>query len=282
MTALQRGQRLGSYVVEDLLGQGGMAEVYRATHTTLERHDAIKVLNPALNVDPTFPLRFEREAKTSARLRHPNIITVYDFGEQGDIAYLAMELATGGTFQERVGRFPTLVEAVEALEPICNAIEYAHSQGVIHRDLKPENILLDETQRRLLADFGLARIAAESIDLAESGLIVGTPQYMSPEQAMAAKVDHRADIYALGFIAYAAITGRVPYDARTFFGVIQQHLKSPPPSIAAVLPGIPAALDAAIRRATAKRPEDRFNRAAEFYAALRDAAETARDQRPRW
>jgi tRNA A-37 threonylcarbamoyl transferase component Bud32 len=277
MPILSNGQRLGVYVVGEMIGQGGMAEVYRATHGTLDREVAIKVLNPTFNSDPTFPLRFLREAKASARLNHPNIITVYDFDEKGEIAYLVMELATGGTFAERTRRFVTLSEAVEALAPVFDAVQYAHRQGIVHRDIKPDNVLLTEQLRPLLADFGLARIQSESLDVDEVGLILGTPYYMAPEQVLAEDVDGRADVYALGILTYAIVAGRVPFDGGTFTAIAQQHLKSPPPSVRAVVPDAPERLDAAIRKATAKRREDRFDTVADFYAELKQAAAEAPD-----
>ncbi len=279
MTILYSGQRLGAYAVEDLLGTGGMAEVYRATHTTLERPVAIKVINPSFNADPTFLLRFLREAKAVARLSHPNIITVYDFGEQGELAYLVMEIATGGTFKERARRFRTLAEAVEELAPIGDALEYAHRNGIVHRDLKPINLLITEEERLLLADFGLARVASESLDLGDTdgGMILGTPYYMAPEQALGEDVDPRADIYAFGILTYEVLAGRVPYDGTTALAVLQQHLKAPPPSIRAVIPQAPERLERAIARATAKRRGDRFDSASQFIEELRQAAREAPD-----
>ncbi|HZQ35430.1 MAG TPA: DUF6529 family protein [Dehalococcoidia bacterium] len=279
MAILYTGQRLGSYAVEDLLGTGGMAEVYRATHTTLERPVAIKVINPSFNADPTFLLRFMREAKAVARLSHPNIVTVYDFGEQGELAYLVMEIATGGTLKERARRFRTLAEAVEELAPIGDALEYAHRNGIVHRDLKPINLLITEEERLLLADFGLARVASESLDLGDTdgGMILGTPYYMAPEQALGEDVDQRADIYAFGILTYEVLAGRVPYDGTSALAVMQQHLKAPPPSIRAVIPQAPETLERAIARATAKRREDRFDSAAQFVGELRQAAREAPD-----
>jgi hypothetical protein len=277
MAILRSGQRLGVYVVQEQIGSGGMAEVYRATHATLDREVAVKVLNPTFNSDPTFPLRFLREAKASAKLNHPNIITVYDFDEKGEIAYLVMELATGGTFSDKSRALTTLNEAIDALAPVFDAVQYAHRQGVVHRDIKPDNVLLTDQERPLLADFGLARIQSESLDVDEVGLILGTPYYMAPEQVRAEDVDGRADVYALGILAYAVVAGRVPFDGSSFTAIAQQHLKSPPPSIQAVVPQTPDRLDAAIRRATAKRPDERFATAADFYAELKAAAAEAPD-----
>lgn len=278
MAILQTGQRLGAYVIAHLLGRGGMAEVYEGSHDTLERQVAIKVINPAFQEDPTFPLRFRREAKACARLSHPNIITVYDFDERGDIAYLAMELARGGSYQEHARQLTTLSQVVNAISPVCDALGYAHDRGIVHRDIKPDNILITEDARPLLADFGLARIQSESLDVSEVGMILGTPYYMAPEQILAEDVvDQRADIYALGILTYTLIAGEVPYRGDTFTAIAQQHLKAPPPSIAAAVDGIPASLDAAIRRATAKRTADRYATVAEFITALRAAAAEAPD-----
>jgi serine/threonine protein kinase len=277
MTVLEPGRRLGPYRIEGVLGRGGMAEVYRGVHTTLERDVAIKVLNPDLNADPTFPLRFLREAKTVARLNHPNIVTIYDFGEIGELAYLVMELATGGTLHDQARYYRTLSQVVAGLAPVGEGLQYAHDRDIVHRDIKPINILLNDEQRPLLADFGLARVVSESLDATEAGYILGTPQYMAPEQAGDDPVDHRADIYALGIITYQLIAGRVPYDGPSFYAIIDQHRSAPPPSIRAIAPSAPPALDAAIRRATAKRPQERFPRVMDFIGELQHAAADAPD-----
>src|SRR5579883_2697204 len=275
MPVLECGQRLGSYRIEGILGRGGMAEVYRATHLALERDVAIKILSPALNADPTFLLRFAREAKTVARLDHPHIVTVHDYGEEGELAYLVMQLAEGGTLRDRARTFCTLGDVVEGIAPVAEALAYAHDRGVIHRDLKPINVLIDAQGRPLLADFGLARLLQESLDYSEVEGGAGTPNYMAPEQALGGVLDQRVDIYALGIVAYELLTGRAPYAGPTPYLIIQRHLTEPPPSIHAVLPDAPARLDAAIQRATSKRSSDRYDTAVAFLADLRRAAAEA-------
>ncbi|GEM_PF-1653654 len=272
---LHEGQRLGGYRIEGIIGRGGMAEVYRATHLALEREVAIKVLSPALNADPTFLLRFAREAKAVARLQHPHIVTVHDYGEEGRFAYLVMQLTEGGTLRDQAQQFATLGDVVEGLAPIAEALAYAHGRGVIHRDIKPVNVLIDEHGRPLLADFGLARVLRESLDYTEVEGGAGTPNYMAPEQALGGAVDRRVDIYALGIVAYELITGHTPYAGPTPYLIIQRHLNAPPPSIRAALPDAPEKLDAAVRRATSKRPDDRYDSAVAFLADLRQAAAEA-------
>ncbi|MFN8558026.1 MAG: serine/threonine-protein kinase [Dehalococcoidia bacterium] len=264
-------------MVGRLLGRGGMAEVYAGRHVSLDREVAIKVMNPAFHADPTFPLRFEREARAIAHLQHPNIITLYDYGEQGEIAYLVLELAPGGALEDRLDEITTLGMVADRLTPICDALQHAHDRGVVHRDLKPENVLLRADLQPLLSDFGLARIASETLDLTEAGTMLGTPYYMSPEQIMGEPADHRSDIYSLGIITYRLVAKRIPYDGRTFYAIVQQHLKDPPPSLRALRPDAPTDLDALIVRATAKRPEDRFASVRDFLAAVQGAAARAPD-----
>ena len=276
MAILRPGDRLGAYVIEGWLGRGGMAEVYRARHEVLNRPVAIKVLNPAFRADPTFPLRFRREARTVARLRHPNIVTLYDYGEQGGVSYLVMELATGGTLEDQLWRLATLADVVERLTPVGEALQYAHDRGVIHRDVKPINVLIDEHGRPLLADFGLARVADETLDVdVDDGLVEGTAHYMPPEEVTGGVVDRRADIYALGITTYQALTGRLPYDGPSAEAVLAQHVSAPPPSVAEALPDAPPSLDGAVRRAVAKRPADRFDQVRAFVGELRQAATEA-------
>lgn len=277
MAVLEPGQRLGAYVIDELVGRGGMAEVYRARHAALDRAVAIKVLNPEFAVDPTFPLRFLREARAVAKLSHPHIITVHDFDERGDVAFLVMELAEGGTLRDRARAITTLGAAVEALRPVCAALQYAHEQGVVHRDVKPINVLVAADSRPLLADFGLARLATESLDFTQTESVFGSPSYMAPEQALGAAVDRRADVYALGVMTFEIVTGQVPYRGPTAFAVIEQHVNAALPSVREIIPEAPAALDVVIGRAMAKRPEDRFPTVEAFATALEDAARGAAD-----
>src|SRR5215208_5543834 len=277
MPMLRPGDRLGAYVIEQWIGAGGMAEVYRARHETLDRLVAVKVLNRAFAADPTFPLRFRREARTVARLNHPNIVTLHDYGEQGGLSYLVMALAEGGTLDDAVRRLSTLAEVVESLAPVGDALQYAHDQGVVHRDVKPINVLIDEGGRPLLADFGLARVADETLDadLDDEDLIEGTAHYMAPEQATGGVVDRRADIYALGISTYQALTGALPYEGPSVQAVLAQQVSAPPPSLSETLPEAPPALDGAVRRATAKRPDDRFDQVSAFVGELQRAATEA-------
>jgi len=272
MPMFASGHRLGPYVVGDLLGTGAFAEVYAARHEALDRDVAIKVLNPRFNNDPTFALRFLREARVSARLTHQNIIRVYDFDQTGKVAYLVMELAPGGTLSDRIREFATLGEAIEALGPVFDSVEFAHTHGVVHRDIKPDNVLISARLDPLLSDFGIARIRSETFDAEDDGVIVGTPYYMAPEQVEGKDVDARTDIYALGILVFRLLAGRFPFRGSNVDSVLYQQLMVALPRLDEAVPSLPAAVDAAVRRATAKDRTERFASAAAFYAALRDAA----------
>jgi len=177
------GQRLGQYQVVSLLGKGGMAAVYRARQISIERDVAIKVISPELAATENFVRRFQREAQTIASLSHPNIIKVFDFGQQGDIVYLVMELMTGSNLSEYIRRGALSVEQTgQLLSQIAAALDYAHSRGIIHRDLKPQNILMDNNGNAFLTDFGIAKLMRETTALTQTGSVLGTPAYMAPEQ----------------------------------------------------------------------------------------------------
>jgi serine/threonine-protein kinase len=248
-----------------------MASVYRAYEATLDRYVAVKVLPAEFLHDPTFAERFQREAKVIARLEHPNIIPIYAYGidEEQRIPWMAMRLVPGGALSAIVrgsGRRLPFERSIAILRGVAEALDYAHAKGVVHRDVKPQNILLDEAERVYLADFGIAKMVESSAGLTQTGMISGTPQYMAPEQATAATVDHRADIYALGIVAFEMFTGRVPFVADTPVAILMKHVSEamPLPSTAEV----PEALMRPVLKSTSKRAEDRWPTASAFVRAL--------------
>ena len=271
------GMTLGPYRVVERIGRGGMASVYRAYHPGLDRYVAIKVLPEFLAEDPSYHERFQQEARSVARLKHPNIVEVFDFGYQEDLAYLVMELVDGGTLADQVGRPMELIKVVEILSQLAGALDYAHAQGILHRDIKPSNILIRKDGTPVLGDFGLARMVGPMRRLTSSGTVMGTPEYMSPEQAEDEPIAAASDRYSFAVVAYEMLTGRVPFEATTPAAVLlSQVTKSMPPT--RELKGeLSAHLEGALRRGLAKRPENRYPSAAEFVAALQPAAWPSRD-----
>lgn len=265
------GQTLDRYVIDELIGQGGMATVYRARQPQLERDVAVKVMLPSLAADPVFQERFRREAQASANLRHPNILTVYDYGETEDrLLYLVVDCVRGGTLRERLSGPLPLAETVEIAAQVAEALEYAHRRGIIHRDVKPSNILLTRDGHPLLTDFGLVKPIQSDRRITASGVLTGTPDYMAPEQVQGAEVDGRADIYALGVTLYEMLTGQHPYEGETPVSVIIKHIQEPMPCPSNHNPAVPPALDEIVARATAKDPDARYQRAGEMARALRN------------
>jgi len=251
-----------------------MARVYRALDTLLQRQVAIKVLAAQLSLDPEFVRRFEREASTAANLRHPAIVTVYDVGEQDGLYYIAMEYVSGRSLHAVLEERSTLGlgYAVSLLEPVARALDYAHGQSAVHRDIKPHNILVDRDGRVLLTDFGIAQTPdSDGERLTRTGIFMGTPEYISPEQAEARRVDGRSDLYALGVVAYEIITGRVPFSGATP-QLIVAHAQLPPPPPTSVLAHLPGELDEVLAKALAKRPERRYPTGQELVDALRAVA----------
>jgi formylglycine-generating enzyme required for sulfatase activity/outer membrane protein assembly factor BamD (BamD/ComL family) len=265
------GQTLGQYRIMEKIGRGGMADVYKAFQPRLERYVAIKVLPPALARDETFLERFKREARAVASLRHPNILTIHDYGEQEGLTYLVMEYVEGGTLKQRLGQPLDIQWAAEIIGRVGDALAYAHRRGVIHRDVKPANVLMQEEDWPLLTDFGLAKMVEQSVQLTKSG-IVGTPEYMSPEQGQGLEIDERTDIYSLGIVLYEMVTGRKPFEADTPIAVLLKHVGAPLPLPRQVNPGIPEPIELVILKAMAKSPEDRFQRMGEMVRALEEAA----------
>ena len=280
------GQSLGRYHILEQLGEGGMATVYKAYDTRLERDVAVKVIR----IDQFAPAvlerilkRFEREAKALARLTHSNIVHVNDYGEQEGVPYLVMDYLPGGTLKQRLGKPMPWQAAVKLLLPVAEALDYAHSQNIIHRDIKPSNILLTQNDQPMLTDFGIAKIleSGETAELTGTGMGVGTPEYMAPEQINARSVDQRADIYALGVVLYEMVTGRKPFQADTPMAVMIMQARDPLPPPRQFVPDLPESMERMLFKALAKNPEDRYQNMSEFAKALDGLASVSPSPKPK-
>jgi serine/threonine protein kinase len=262
-------RRIASYTLLEPIGHGGMAVVYRARQDSLERTVAVKILSENLAASPEFMERFRREARTAANLRHPNVITVFDFGQdERGVPYLVLEYIEGPTLADLMDsglddhRIPGLLDQIAA------GLDYAHARGVIHRDIKPGNVLMTDDGRAVLADFGLAWLL-EGAHLTLTGGVIGTPEYMAPEQAGGEKIDHRVDVYALGVMLYEMLVGERPFVSETPIGVLLQHLRDAPPSVLEARPDLPLGVGEVIARALAKEPSERYASAGELASAFR-------------
>lgn len=270
--SVREGMTLGSYRVLERIGRGGMASVFRAHHVGLDRYVAIKVLPDFFAEEEVYRERFEHEARAIGRLKHPNILEVFDFGQDDGVTYIVTELVEGGTLEDRLGAPMELEDVVRILEPLASALDYAHARGILHRDIKPSNILLHTDGTPVLADFGLAKMAASTRRITAVGMVMGTPEYMSPEQAADLSIGPASDRYSFAIVAYQMLTGRVPFDAETPAAVLLSHVTRPMPATQELRGEVSAHLEDVLRRALAKRPEDRFPSAASFVAALKPAA----------
>ena len=275
---VREGVTLGPYRVMERIGRGGMAAVYRAYHPGLDRYVAIKVLPDFFADDPSYQERFQQEARSVARLKHPNILEVFDFGYEDGNAYLVLELIEGGTLGDRIGKPMELREVIQLLEPIASALDHAHAHGILHRDIKPSNILLQKDGTPVLADFGLAKMAGSMRRLTGSGTVMGTPEYMSPEQAADDPVGPSSDRYSLAVVAYELLTGRVPFQADTPAAVLLAQVTKAMPATRELRGELSAHIEDALRRGLAKIPEDRYDSAAAFVAALKPAAWPSRNR----
>lgn len=259
-------RQIGAYQLLELLGRGGMAVVYKALQPALQRHVAIKVLHPQFVNAEGFRARFQKEAETVARLEHPNILPIYDYGQAEDGPYIVMPLITGGTLREWLGRSVPLDQALRVFSRVLAGVEYAHTRQppIIHRDIKPTNILMRDGDWPLLADFGLARILEPSTQHSGASGIAGTPEYMSPEQCTDHAVDHRSDLYAMGIVLYKVLTGRVPFQGASPTEVMLQQVREAVPSVRLFNPHLSPAWDDVVQRSLAKNPDERYSTAVEM------------------
>ncbi len=264
----------GRYQIEAILGQGGMSTVYKAKDLNLQRTVAIKLIHAHLSNDSTFVRRFEQEAAAVAQLRHPNIIQVYDFNHEGDVYYMVLEYVPGRTLKEwlkiltEAKREIPLTETTRIMISVCEAVAYAHQQGMVHRDLKPANLMLDPKGKPILMDFGVAKMLGGE-DYTATGTIIGTAKYMSPEQARGEHPDERSDIYSLGVMLYELVAGQPPFNADTTVAVLMKHVYEPVPDIRQLHSNVPDELVEIIGKALAKNPKDRYQSAAHMATALK-------------
>jgi tRNA A-37 threonylcarbamoyl transferase component Bud32 len=266
------GRNLGPYRILEQVGAGGMATVYKAYHAAMDRYVAIKMLPQHLASDPHFRARFQREARTIARLEHRYILPVHDVREDDGISYMVMRYIDSGDLGDLIASHSlSIARAAQLVAQVAEALAYAHRQGIIHRDVKPANVLLSRDGDALLTDFGIAKIYEETLQLTSEGMMVGTPTYMAPEQLQGRPVDARSDIYALGVVLYQALTGEPPFMAETPLAVAMMHIHNPLRQPRQFNPKIPESLERIILRALAKNPDDRFQTADEMAEALRYA-----------
>ena len=273
-------QALGKqFTVGPLLGQGGFAVVFRARDHALNRDVAVKVMDAAGAPSPLLAERFVREAQTIARLEHPNIVPIYEVGQPGDLLYIVMRCVDGPSLRQLLGANKRLSigDAARVARAVADALAYAHTESIVHRDVKPDNILLDRRGHVLVTDFGIAKAAqaATAAQLTTEGMIIGTPQYMSPEQAAGDEVDGRSDIYSLGIVLYQMLTGGPPFDGDSSAKIIAQQLTAIPPDIRRARPDVTPELAAVLERTLAKDPTDRYQTAGEVSRALVGALPTA-------
>ncbi|MEQ8677074.1 MAG: protein kinase [Aggregatilineales bacterium] len=271
--SLDIGEQVGQYKIVAQIGAGGMASVYQAYHARLDRHVAIKVMHPNMLNDPGFHARFEREARIVARLEHPNIVSVYDFEEYKNQPYLVMRFVEGQTLKDKLrDGMLSPSETLTLMTHLADALTYAHKRGVLHRDLKPSNIIIDADGTPYLTDFGLARIAGAGESTMSADVMLGTPQYISPEQAKGGTdIDARTDVYSFGIMLYELLTGSVPYRGDTPYSIVHDHIYTPLPPPRAINPEMPEAAEQVLIKALAKQPKDRYDTPTELMNDLRRA-----------
>lgn len=265
------GKSLGAFRVVDRIGAGGMATVFKAYQPTLDRYVAIKVL-PAYHArDPIFVKRFVQEARSVAKLAHPNIVQIYEFAEQDGYTYIVMEYVDGGTLKDRLKKPLSVLEAADVTIQAAEGLDCAHRNGIIHRDVKPANMLLRKDGHLILSDFGIAKILEGTTNLTRVGTGIGTPQYMSPEQGMGQPVDRRSDIYSLGIVLFHCLTGRVPFTADSPLTITVKHMNEPLPVEKLTAEGVPPPIIQVVQKMTAKQPHERYQSVEPLVEALTSA-----------
>ncbi len=271
------GENVGPYRVMEKLGQGGMATVYKAYHASLDRYVALKVLHPAFLEDENFLARFQREARLVAKLEHPNIVPVYDFAEHDGQPYLVMKFVEGETLKAHLNRGRLSVDEIwGVVDAVGAGLAYAHKRGVLHRDIKPSNVIVSNDGEMYLADFGLARIAEMGESTLSGDMIMGTPQYISPEQAMGVKdLDAGTDIYSFAVMLYEMVVGQVPFSSDTPFSIIHDHIYSPLPLPKTINPNVPDEVERVLLKALAKERTDRYTDIATLVQAFKQAWDDA-------
>ena len=270
------GKTLGQYQLIESIGQGGMAEIYRAYQPSVKREVVVKVLSHTLRDEPSFVQQFMQEVDVIAHLQHPQIIPIYDFGQHEDDMYIVMAYMRGGTLADRIDQSQGGLqdeETIRLLDLIANGLDYAHSKDIVHRDLKPNNILMDEQNNPYIADFGLAKFTEGKLELTNT-MMTGTAAYMAPEIAQSGKSTKRSDIYALGIILFEMLTGKVPFQGKTPYKVLSAHLHQPIPKIHELRPDLPEVMQIVIDKALAKEPAERFATARDLAGSFKLAMRT--------
>jgi serine/threonine-protein kinase len=267
------GQTLGKYRIMEALGRGGMAQVYKAYHPQLDRYVAMKILRSDLVEEEEFVARFQREARAAANLRHVNIVQVFDFDSQDETYFMIMELLEGDTLRARLNEYRVrkqrmpLNEVIRAMRDVLNGLAYAHNEGIIHRDIKPANIMLTKKGDAVITDFGIAQIVGGT-KYTTTGALMGTLNYMAPEQGLQGHCDRRSDLYSLGIVFYEMLTGYTPFDADTPLAILMKHLNDPLPLPHLIDPDLPEALERIALKLLAKNPDDRYQTAEEVISVI--------------
>lgn len=263
------GRQLGPYRVVAPLGEGGMASVYKGFQPSVERFVALKILPRHFASDPEFVARFKQESRVIAKLQHVHILPVHDYGEDQGYTYIVMPFLEAGTLANEIAKGAMdLGRVLEVTRQLGSALDYAHSRGIVHRDVKPANVLIDPTGNCLLTDFGIAKIVSQTVSLTQTGGIVGTPAYMSPEQIGAGELDGRSDLYSLGVVIFEMVTGRVPFQAETPAAALVKHLHDPLPMPSSLRPDLPEGVEKVIMKALSKSRHDRYQTAEELIESL--------------